>query len=371
MAIRVGIIGLNYGARVHIPAYKNNPGYDLVAVCARTPEHAEAVAREHGIPRWYTDARQLITSDLDLVSVASPPRTHSGFAAAALAARRHTVVEIAFVASTLEARVLLDMATEMRRVGAPAFVLRYTPTLRMVSDLLVQNAIGRPRLMRFESFNSFLAQPGPGSRWMWDGDNGGGILAGSTSHAIDLARRWFGPVAEVDGTLATFAEVTAPDGAGPLADDTGFVTLHFENGMLATFSHSAVTAYPRTSIELHGSDGSLLVEGFGDEAALLLMGEQTAQTLFPPEEYLEETRGHSGLLGGFDVFLDRLAAAIAESAPPPDLPSLTDGLEVTRIVDAAKLASRQRRRIKVAEVRSSILAQEFTQNVPPNPRPNI
>ncbi len=351
MTIRVGVIGLNHGARVHIPAYKNNPTYEVVAVCARTPEHAQAVAREFNVPHWYTDARQLITSDLDLVSIASPPRTHSGFAAAALAAGKHAVVEIAFVASTLEARVLLDMSTDRRRVGAPAFVWRYTPTLRHVSDLLAQKAIGAPRLMRFESFNSILAQPGQGARWMWDGDNGGGILAGFTSHAIDLALKWFGPVREVDGTLATFANVTLPTGASGLADDTGFVTLHFESGMLATLSHSAAVAVPRTSIELHGTEGSLLIDGFGDEAALLPMGERTAQTLYPPEQYLEETRGHSGLLGGFDVFLDRLAEAITHGTSPADLPTLADGLEVTRIVDAAKMASRQRRRIKLSEIK--------------------
>jgi predicted dehydrogenase len=380
MTIRVGVIGLNHGLQVHLPAYKASPSYEVVAVCARSAERAKAAALEHHIPGWYADARQLITSDeVDLVSIASPPYTHSGFTAAALASGKHVVTEIAFVCSTLDARVLLEMSHEMGRVGAPAYVLRYTPILRLVTDLLAQNRIGRPRLMRFETFSSFLARAGQGPRWIWDMENGGGILANYTSHALDLARRWFGPVKEVDGTLATFADVSAPDGRGPLApqspsdphwpalaragpgrtaglaDDTGFVTLHFESGMLAAFSHSAVTAYPRTSIELHGSEGSLLIEGFGDEATLLPMGGGEAQPLFPPEQYLEETRGHRGLLGAFDVFLDRLAAAITNDATPPhvprDLPTIADGLEVTRLVDAARLASRQRRRIRLDEIR--------------------
>jgi predicted dehydrogenase len=371
MSIRVGVIGLNYGARVHIASYKDNPAYDVAAVCARTPEKAQAVARDYDIPRWYTDAKQLIMSEVDLVSIASPPRTHSGFAAAALAAGKHAVVEIAFVASTLEARVLLDMAMEMKRVGAPAFVFRYTPTLRMVSDLLAQGRIGAPRLMRFELFNDFLLRPDRVPRWMWDGDNGGGIMAGYVSHAFDLARRWFGPAREVDATLATFSQVDMPDGAVPLGDDTGVVTFHFDNDVMAVFSHSAVTAYPRTSIELHGTEGSLLIEGFGDEAAFLPQGEREAQVLFPPEQYLEETRGHSGLLGGFDVFLDRLAAAINEGQSPPDLPTLVDGLEVTRMVDAAKMASRQKRRVKVSDIRSSIFAQETQPHVPTYPRPDV
>jgi predicted dehydrogenase len=356
MTVRVGVIGLNYGAQVHIPAYKANPAYELVAVCARSAAQAETVAREEHVAKWYTDARQLITSkEVDLVSIASPPRTHAGFAAAAFAAGKHAVVEIGFAPSALDARVLLDMSTEMRCIGAPAFVMRYTPTVRMVTDMLAAGKIGQPRLMRFEFFSSFLAQPGQRFRWIWDSDNGGGMLAGFTSHALDLAQRWFGPVKEVDATLVTFTDVNIPEGTqpltGPLADDTGFVVVHFESGVIATFSHSGVTAYPRTSIELHGTEASLLIEGFGDEASLLPIGETDAQPLFPPETYLEETRGHSGLLGGFDVFLDKLAVAISNGAPPGDLPTLADGLEVTRLIDAAKLASRLRRRVRLDEVK--------------------
>jgi predicted dehydrogenase len=43
--------------------------------------------------------------------------------------------------------------------------------------------------------------------------------------------------------------------------------------------------------------------------------------------------------------------AIANGGAPADLPTLADGLAVTRIVDAAKMASRQHRRIKLGEVK--------------------
>jgi predicted dehydrogenase len=351
MTIRVGIIGLNYGRQVHLPAYKANPKYEVMAVCARTPGHAEAVAQEFNIPNWYTEARQLIASnEIDLISIASPPYTHSGYAAAALAAGKHVVVEIAFVCSAADARILADISSQMGRLGVPAYVLRYTPTLRMVTDMLQQQRLGQVRLMRFELFNNFLVEPGQGYRWIWDSSNGGGILAGFTSQGFDLARHWFGPVKEVDGTLLTFSDVTSPAGAGPLADDTGFVTLHFENGMIATFSHSAVMAYPHTSIEVHGSEGSLLIEGLGDEVAWLPMGGQTTQRLFPPEVYLEETRGHGGLTGGFRAFLEQLGGAIVDGVPPTSLPTLADGLEVTRLVEAARLASRERRRVRLEEI---------------------
>jgi predicted dehydrogenase len=359
MTIRVGVIGLNYGTRVHLPVFKAHPKYDVVAVCARTPGRAEAVAREYHVPRWYTDARQLIADPtVDLVSIASPPGTHAGYAAAALAARKHVVVEVGFVCDARDARVLANLAREWNRVGAAAYVLRYTPLLRHVAEVLATqpNPLGKLRLMRFNSLSNFLAQADQHYHWMWDAKNGGGILINFTAHAIDLALRWLGPVREVDGTLRTFTTVRSSASLGPLADDTGVATLHFENGALGILSHSAVTAHVSTRLELHGVEGSLLIDDFGEEALLSPMGADTAP-LFAPPQYLEDSLGQSGLTGGFRVFLDRLAVPIEGGAPPPDLPTFAQGWEVARLIDAIKLSARERRRVKLDDIESGWLVK--------------
>jgi predicted dehydrogenase len=353
MPIRVGVIGLEYGAQVHVPAYKEHPKYELVAVCSRTTGRAATFAREQHIPNWYTDALQLIAApDIDLISVATPPVTHARYSAAALARRRHVLSEVAFVPTAADARVLANMAAEAQRAAAVAFILRYKPHLRLVSDLLARGAIGHPRLMRFEYFSNFMALPDgtPGQGWMWDADNGGGILANYVAHALDLARCWFGQVVEVDATLATLSEVDLPPTVRQLADDTGNVTLRFAGGPLAVFTHSAVTAVPRTSIELHGTDGSLLIDGFGDQVALLPMGADTPETMYPPIEYLEATRGQSGVAGAFNLFLDELAVAITEGQAPHTLPTFADGLEVMRVLDAIRRAAREKRRVALSEL---------------------
>ncbi len=350
MAIRVGLVGLNYGARVHLPVYKENTRYDLGAVCARTPGRAEAVARENHIANWYTDVRAFLASDLDLVSIATPPVTHAHLAAASVVAGKHALVEVAFVGRWADARVLDRLATERHRIGTAAYVLRYVPTLRLVSDMLAQGAIGEPRLMRMDFFSSFMAVPGGEYRWFWEAENGGGILAGVVAHGIDLARRWFGPVREVEASLTTLSTPPRlPPGISP-ADDTGLVTLHFENGMVASFNFSAATAYRRVAIELHGSKASLLVEGFGDELRILPMDEASPEPIYPPASYLEETRGQNGLLGGFQSFVGRLAGPLSGGPLPPDLPTFAEALEVARLLDAARLASKERRRVQMEEI---------------------
>src|SRR5579859_370575 len=350
MAVRVGVLGLNYGARVHVPIYKENTRYDLVAVCARTPGRAEAVAREHHIPNWYTDVRAFLASDLDLISIATPPVTHAHLAAAALVSGKHAVVEVAYVGSAADARVLERLAAERRRIGTTAYVLRYVPALRFVSDMLSQGAIGEPRLMRMDFFASFMALPGSEYRWFWEAENGGGVLAGVVSHGIDLARRWFGPVREVEASLLTPSTPPRLPPRITAADDTGLVTLHFESGMVASFNFSAATAYRRVAIELHGSQASLLIDGFGDELSILQMDEPRPRTLYVPASYLEETRGQNGLLGGLQSFIGRLAEPLSGGPLPADLPTFAEGLEVVRLLEAARIASKERRRVQMEEV---------------------
>jgi predicted dehydrogenase len=191
---------------------------------------------------------------------------------------------------------------------------------------------------------------GPEYRWMWDGEYGGGGLANFAAPLFDLAMRWFGPVREVTANLASILKGTASLGTAPPADDTGFVTLRFENGMLAHFDYSVVTTMSQAHIEVHGTEGTLLVGGLGDSVSLVGPGEMGTRPLYSPEAYLEESRGQTGLVGGFNIFVERLAEAISGSAPTADLPTFADGLELARLIEAAKSSARDRRTVALSDI---------------------
>ncbi len=350
MAIRVGLIGLHYGAQVHLPAFKANTKYDLVAVCARTPGTAERVAAENNIPYWYTDARKLMASRLDLIAIASPPPTHAGYAAAALAAGKHVLVEVAYTGCAADARVLVGLAQARGRLGAVAYGLRFVPTLRHMTNVLEQGVLGRLRLMHMDFYNSFLAETPNTYPWLWASEHGGGVFANFMAHGLDLACRWFGPVASVEASYATRTPAALRPSAEAPAEDTGLVAVQFEGGMLATFGFSAVVATRQNRLTVHGAKGSLIVDNFGETAELLSLGDDKSRALYPPTVYLEETRGETGLLGGFPVLLDRLAAAINGDGSTADLPTLQEGLEIQRVVDAARIAAREHRQVFIREV---------------------
>lgn len=349
MPIRVGLVGLNHGSRIHIPAFKHDHRFELVAVCARTPGVAATVAAEHDIPYAYTDVRQLLTSELDLVSIATPPGTHAGVAAAAMALGKHTIVEIPFVSNYTDARVLRDVMWERKRLGVVAQTLHYVPPLRYVSDLLAQKVLGKPFLMRFDFFSSYLAL-GEGQKWIWEPALGGGVLGSFASHAFGLAQRWLGPVKEVDGVLATFGRAGVGATTRPVADDSGAVVAHFESGALAVLNFCAVSARPRAQIELHGSEATLIVEGFGESISVIKMDDLEPSPLFPPAAYLEATRGESGFLGAFTSMLEDVVNVLQAGKVSPNLPTFMDGLETMRLIEAARRAAREKRRVALTEI---------------------
>src|SRR5262249_12098435 len=69
-------------------------GAELVAVCSRTEERVRSFARELGVPRWYTDYRQLVKDpDVDVVNVLVPTGLHGELTIAASNAGKHVLVE--------------------------------------------------------------------------------------------------------------------------------------------------------------------------------------------------------------------------------------------------------------------------------------
>ena len=76
--IRWGIIGCgDVTEKKSGPAFSKIPGSELVAVMRRNAEKSADYARRHKVPRWYSDADQLIADEgVDAVYIATPPSSH-------------------------------------------------------------------------------------------------------------------------------------------------------------------------------------------------------------------------------------------------------------------------------------------------------
>ena len=265
--IRIGVVGVNYGAQVQIPGLVSE-GFDLVAICASRKERAEAAAEKFGARHAYADlAEMLKLPGLDAVSIVTPPHLHHDMGLMALRAGKHVILEKPFAVNVKQA---WDLLTEARkRPGQVAMIgheFRFAPPRRLIKELIAQGYLGKLNIATASLFTTGRPRVpgtpppayGPGS----DLEQGGGLHKGLGSHYIDCLRDWLGDINGVMGRLVTNnperLDPTTGKTVMATADDAFGVTVTFKNGGWATLTASGGTPFgPGARFELYGTQGTI------------------------------------------------------------------------------------------------------------------
>src|SRR4051794_12732211 len=175
MALRVGIVGVGWGTIVHAPAFQAVEGYEVVALCSRTPEKVAKAAEQLGIADTSTDWESFVRrDDLDLISVTPPVTLHRDVAVAALDAGKHVLCEKPLALTAAECE---EMVAAARRAGtqtATCFELRWTAERAKVRALVADGLVGRPYFVRLSQSGSYWHPTRKNQNlWMYDVDAGG------------------------------------------------------------------------------------------------------------------------------------------------------------------------------------------------------
>jgi len=97
--VKVGIIGSQFEATCHAESFRILPDEaEVVAVASPSSGHAAKLAGEYGIPRVFTDYRDLLAEpDIEMVTIAAPNALHAEMTIAAAHAGKHVVLREAAV----------------------------------------------------------------------------------------------------------------------------------------------------------------------------------------------------------------------------------------------------------------------------------
>src|SRR3954471_17510392 len=90
--LRVGVAGAGFIGAVHARAYLLVPDVELVGVADPVGEKATALAKETGCKPFH-DYDELLSADLDIISICLPPQPHLAAAEAAARAGVHVLME--------------------------------------------------------------------------------------------------------------------------------------------------------------------------------------------------------------------------------------------------------------------------------------
>lgn len=351
--LRVGVIGLGFGADVHIPALRHLPETELIAVCSKRPEHAHLVAAQHVVEHVTTDYRNLINhQDVDAVIVATPPNLHHSIAIAAIEAGKPILLESPMAKSHAEARDLVKMVERAGTVAMVNFEFRNILVRRRAKELIDEGFIGTPYSASMIVYRSALNDPrGRKFGWMSEKAKAGGMLGLAGSHHIDAMRWWFGDIKAVTGGLGTVVKqrrlADAQGMATVDADDNFSVMMQFVNGAMATIHYSATASFDwGEQIILTGSDGMLIVQG-DDRLFGARQNDPTLIELPIPARLFDD-------LPSFDHYLTAPTARVIQSwvqairTRKITTSSFEDGAKVQEVMDAVMRSASQGRWVDVS-----------------------
>lgn len=344
--LRVGIIGVGWGAHVQVPGFRAAAGFEPVALCARTPDRLERVSAKLGIEETSTDWESFVQrDDLDVISVATPTVLHRDMTLAALAAGKPVLCEKPLAGDPEAAREMVRAAAAAGVPTACCFENRWNPDWLAVADRVRSGFLGDQYLARVSRSASYWhpSHP-PQARWMYDREQGGGYLAGMLVHDLDFVCSLFGAPEEV------CAEVTVSDPVRHLADgetlritadDTAAVLMRMPSGMTAVLSVSVMGAHAdHYRLEVFGSEGTII--GDGDlRSARYSAGLATDDGLTPLQVDEREPAHPDRLPTGLAGHASRAMALMLEDwlpafdGEPSTAATFEDGLVSLAVIDAA------------------------------------
>ncbi|MEV0370836.1 Gfo/Idh/MocA family oxidoreductase [Streptomyces sp. NPDC050636] len=235
--VRTGVLGAaSIAWRRVLPAMAECPDIELVAVTSRDAERAGRFADRFGCAAVSGYEALLDRDDIDAVYVPLPAALHHEWAARALRAGKHVLVEKPMATTAREARELVTLAERAGLVLRENFMFLHHPRHDAAAKLLSSGRIGELRALHA----AFCIPPLPGEDIRYAPELGGGALLDAGVYPLRTAIRFLGGGLRVTGaTLRT----RAADGL----DLSGQVLLASDAGVLVSldfgFEHSYGARY--------------------------------------------------------------------------------------------------------------------------------
>ncbi|MFI8169391.1 Gfo/Idh/MocA family oxidoreductase [Streptomyces sp. NPDC086081] len=343
--LRVGLVGYGLAGSVfHAPLIAATEGLTLDTVVTSNPERQQQARAEFPDVRLAASPDELFdrASELDLIVVASPNKTHVPLARTALEAGLPVVVDKPVAGTAAEARALAALAEERGLLLSVFQNRRWDNDFLTLRKLLAEGELGD--VWRFESrFERWRPKPKGGWRESGDPAEIGGLLYDLGSHVVDQALVLFGPAASVYAET----DVRRP---GAETDDDTFIAITHTGGVRSHLYVSATTAQLGPRFRVLGSRAGYVKYGLDPQEAALREGLRPGPDWGAEPESLwgRVGSGESPVTGGgrpeptlpgdYPAYYAAVAQALLAGAPNP-----VTALEAAAALDVLEAARRSAR----------------------------
>ncbi len=340
--IKVGVAGYGMSAQVfHIPFITTIDGYEFTTILERSRNEAK---EKYPYVKIVRTIDELVNDpDTDLIVITTPNDTHFEYAAKALKAGKHVVLEKPFTNTTEEAAELIRIAQSSGKILTVYHNRRYVSDFLTIRDLLSKNMLGE--VLEYSCNFDRYRPAAKEHSWREEDKPGSGILYDLGSHLIDQALVLFGEPKFVT------ADIRAQRPHSKV-DDYFIIWLDFERAKAILHSSMLVREMgPRYMV--HGTLGSYIKYGDDPQEALLKEGALPIGNNWgvEPDEFKgllhTELNGEDVIKkipsqkGNFGYSYSNLYQTIVNGAPLHEKPA--QGYNTIKIIELAFQSSREKR----------------------------
>lgn len=268
--IRIGIVGVGNIGLAHLEAVRRLGYAEVSAVAVRDAGRAATLCELYGIPRYYTDHRELLADPgIDAIHDCTPNREHFSINRDALRAGKPVLSEKPLTVDSVQSGELVELADRTGLVTAVNFVNRHYTAVQHLKGMIENGELGEIRTVHGEFLQDWLLEE-TDFDWRVRSEIGGPsrAMADIGSHWLDLAAFLTGRrVREICADTAVFLPFRIePDPSGASGgrrvpvdtEDYGAALLRFEGGIRGAFTISQVSPGRKfgLTIQVDGSAAS-------------------------------------------------------------------------------------------------------------------
>ena len=242
--LRIGIVGLGFGAAVHAPVLLRFPDVDVVGLAGRSVERAQAVANKLGILKGCGSVGELLDLGLDAITLALPPDQVAAAVDAALVRGVAVLCEKPLGTNATGSAALAQSANGI--TTAIDFIFAELDVFIRLKQIIDDGTLGQVRHANLLWLTESWAYRNRSWCWKTDADQYGGVLSLFGTHVFYLAEWLFGPVESVRAYFAPSAAAAFAPAGSRAAEDQ--VDCHFRHTSGGTLSCTIGNANPGITI---------------------------------------------------------------------------------------------------------------------------
>ena len=276
--IRWGIIGAGDIVRKRIvPAMQELANSEVIAITRAKADLAEAFAAEFGIPKWYSDYREMLVDDeIDAVYIASPVYLHAEHTIAAAKAGKHVLCEKPMAMDAAECDLAIAACEANKVKLGIAYYRRFYPVIERIRQAFRDGEIGKPVFVQINTFEAFDPEPDHPRRWFVEkAKSGGGPMMDFGCHRLEILIDLFGKVSRIESLNANVTYERE-------VEDTSAALIEFETRTCASLVVTHAAQESQDTLDVFGTAGSIHISSLNSGEIRIVKGTDTKTESHPP-----------------------------------------------------------------------------------------